>query len=107
MIDEELKVKVDGVNGVMDLLLEFEFEFEFELERIGVAEIETVSWFLGGLPMSTVKAKGTSSLSFKTTSSFNLTTKLLQHFVVTTALDCSIRSVFIVIVAEDADNVVQ
>ena len=103
MIDEELKVKVDGVNGVMDLLL----EFEFELERIGVAEIETVSWFLGGLPMSTVKAKGTSSLSFKTTSSFNLTTKLLQHFVVTTALDCSIRSVFIVIVAEDADNVVQ
>lgn len=105
MIDEELKVKVDGVNGVMDLLLEF--EFEFELERIGVAEIETVSWFLGGLPMSTVKAKGTSSLSFKTTSSFNLTTKLLQHFVVTTALDCSIRSVFIVIVAEDADNVVQ
>lgn len=107
MIDEELKVKVDGVNGVMDLLLESEFEFEFELERIGVAEIETVSWFLGGLPMSTVKAKGTSSLSFKTTSSFNLTTKLLQHFVVTTALDCSIRSVFIVIVAEDADNVVQ
>ena len=107
MIDEELKVKVDGMNGVMDLLLEFEFEFEFELERIGVAEIETVSWFLGGLPMSTVKAKGTSSLSFKTTSSFNLTTKLLQHFVVTTALDCSIRSVFIVIVAEDADNVVQ
>ena len=105
MIDEELKVKVDGVNGVMDLLLES--EFEFELERIGVAEIETVSWFLGGLPMSTVKAKGTSSLSFKTTSSFNLTTKLLQHFVVTTALDCSIRSVFIVIVAEDADNVVQ
>lgn len=105
MIDEELKVKVDGVNGVMDLLLEF--EFKFELERIGVAEIETVSWFLGGLPMSTVKAKGTSSLSFKTTSSFNLTTKLLQHFVVTTALDCSIRSVFIVIVAEDADNVVQ
>ena len=107
MIDEELKVKVDGVNGVVDLLLESEFEFEFELERIGVAEIETVSWFLGGLPMSTVKAKGTSSLSFKTTSSFNLTTKLLQHFVVTTALDCSIRSVFIVIVAEDADNVVQ
>lgn len=96
MIDEEEKEKVDGVNGVMDLVLSV----------VLVAEMETISWFLGGyFPMSSVSAKGTSSLSLKETSWFKFTFKLLQHFVVTTTFDWIISSVFIV--TEVGDKVVQ
>ena len=107
MIDEEVKEKIDGANGVI-IFLSFEFELEFKLELIWIAEIETISWFLGGrFPMSNVNAKGISFLSLKEeeNSWFKFIFKLLQHFVVTITFDSIITFVFIV--TEVGDKVVQ